>query len=107
MTALPITGFKYGNLEDNNQKASIQIGRLTCKGRKEMMKPQKLITSNDCSNIRSLNDSSGGSGNYTVNRTKVSLCNMEKLMNGLITEKEFEEFPLMMPNNSMSSNEVM
>merc|ERR1711994_394402 len=31
MTSLPITGFKYGNLEANSQRASIEIGRLKCK----------------------------------------------------------------------------
>ena len=97
MTTLPITGLKYGNLDDQNQRASIQIGRLTCKGRKEIMKPQKLTTSNDCLNIRLRNESSRVSENYSVNRTKVTLCNVEKLINGLITEEEFEEFPLMMP----------
>jgi hypothetical protein len=107
MISLPVTRFKYKNLEDQNQRESVQIGRLTCKGRKEMMKPQKLSESNNFLNIRLRYESSGVFGKYSVNRTKVTLCNMEKLMDGLFTEEEFEEFPLMKPNNSMSSNEVM
>jgi hypothetical protein len=87
MISLPVTRFKYKNLEDQNQRASIQIGRLTCKCRKEMMKPQKLSASNNFLNIRLRNESSGVSGNYSVNRIKATLYNIEKLMNGLFTEE--------------------
>jgi len=76
VAALPITGFVYGDLVYESQIAQIEIGRLKCRGQKQM--EPKEITEN-CSNLKR-----GGvdqSGNYVMSDGNVAFCDMSKSMN--------------------------
>ena len=73
MSALPITGFKYGSFQFPAQSAAITIGSLKCSGGKNIS--QRRIY-DSCKNIKWYN--AGGTGNYIINNGTVVFCNMEK-----------------------------
>ena len=71
-TALPVTGFKYGNMEFSSQHASIEISRMKCKGTRKI-EPEHLMDS--CSNLKA---AGAMSGNYVLNDGTVSFCDMTR-----------------------------
>jgi len=75
VSALPIYGFVYGDLVYESQIAQIEIGRLKCRGQKQM-EPKEITES--CSNLKR-----GGvsqSGNYVLSDGNVAFCDMTKSM---------------------------
>ena len=91
MTALPITGFHYGNLEYDSQIAIITVGRLKCRGKKDI-KPEEIF--NSCRSMKI--DGESRSGNYVMNNGKVSFCDMN---NGLEDDAIQQETHWMTSNN--------
>ena len=73
MSALPITGFKYGRLQIPSQSAFISIGNLKCSGRKEL---QLKMVSSSCQNMK--RHGMIHSGNYIMNDGSVVFCDMAK-----------------------------
>ena len=73
MSALPITGFKYGSFQFPAQSAAITVGSLKCSGRKNIS--QRRIY-DSCKNIKWF--AAGGTGNYIIDNGTVVFCNMEK-----------------------------
>ena len=73
MSALPITGFRYGNFQIPSQSAAILIGNLKCSGIKNI--PPRQIQSS-CQNLK--RHGFENSGNYVMNDGSVAFCNMEK-----------------------------
>jgi len=71
--ALPITGFRYGDLKYQTQFASVHIGKLLCEGKKTV-KPENLMDS--CVNLKL--DGVTQSGNFILNDQSVSYCEMTK-----------------------------
>ena len=74
-SALPILGFKYGLMLYSAQKATINIGRFVCTGKKKI-KPENVADS--CSNLKTHGISD--SGNYILNDQTIVFCDMDKIM---------------------------
>ena len=72
-SALPITGFRYGELKYEAQIAQITIGRMKCQGQKQI-EPDKLMDS--CANLW-INGNTE-TGNYILNDQTVAFCEMSK-----------------------------
>jgi len=72
-SALPVTGFLYGEMPYPSQFAAITIGRLQCEGAKDIL-PEDIMDS--CANLKTFGVSQ--SGNYVLNDNKVSFCDMSK-----------------------------
>merc|ERR1712136_104652 len=72
-TALPITGFHYGNLQFESQFASIEVGKLVCMGQKEVESDEIF---DSCRNMKISGESR--SGNYVLNSGQFKFCNFEK-----------------------------
>ena len=73
MSALPITGFKYGNFQFPSQTASISVGSLKCSG----IKPIQLNeVYSSCQNLKRYGMTNPG--NYIMNDGSVVFCNMVK-----------------------------
>ena len=83
MSALPITGFEYGNFQFSSQYSAIHIGKLKCSGSRKIS-PRQIYDS--CKDLK--RHGIEYSGNYILNDGSVSFCNMEKSLwdNGLQTK---------------------
>ena len=86
MTALPITGFRYGKLESAGQSAFIEIGRLMCKGGKP--REPKLLKRN-CRDMDQTESFS--SFNFPSNVNNDELCRFRGLYEDLIAQKELAQ----------------
>ena len=81
-SALPITGFLYGNLVHEIQYAAITVGRMLCEGRKRVASDSLM---DSCSKMKL--DGITTSGNYVLNNNSVSFCDMSKLMSDPLLQK--------------------
>jgi len=73
MSALPIIGFKYGMMAYESQIATIKIGRLQCRGQKEI-DPSLLMES--CQNMKTQGIMT--SGHYVLNDHNIVFCDMSR-----------------------------
>ena len=87
VTALPITGFKYGYMEFPSQKASIEISRMKCKGAKKI-EPDHLMDS--CSNLKISGVTT--SGNYYLNDGLVYFCEMTRQISDPAIQHQIDNF---------------
>ena len=88
MTALPIIGFNYGDLlQFPDQYASIEIGRLKCKGKKPLL-PEEINDS--CKNLK-LNGESR-SRNYPLNDGSLAFCDMTKRITDSEIQRKIGDF---------------
>ena len=72
-SALPITGFRYGEMKYELQVAQITIGRMQCQSQKKI-EPNHLMDS--CANMK-INGNTE-TGNYILNDQSVVFCEMSK-----------------------------
>ena len=72
-SALPIRGFKYGEMKYESQIAQITISRMKCRGEKRI-EPNKLMDS--CENMKV--NGNAVSGNYVLNDQSIVFCEMSK-----------------------------
>ena len=88
MTALPVTGFNYGDLlQFPDQYASIEIGRLKCNGKKPLL-PDEINDS--CKNLK-LNGEYR-SRNYALNDGSLAFCDMTKRVTDSEIQKKLGDF---------------
>jgi len=73
MSALPVTGFLYGEMPYPSQFAAITIGRLRCQGMKDIQ-PEHIMDS--CANLKTFGVSQ--SGNYVLNDESIAFCDMSR-----------------------------
>ena len=86
MTALPITGFRYGKLESAGQRAFIEIGRLMCKGGKPR-EPKSL--KRNCRDMDQIENFS--SFNFPNNINNDELCRFRSLYEDLLAQQEIAQ----------------
>ena len=82
MGSLPVMKFLYGNMRLDHQMASIKIGPLVCKGRKEI--PSEEIY-DSCKNLK-IESGERRTGNYALNSGIVSFCDMGKALDDPLLE---------------------
>ena len=93
MSALPITGFNYGDLlEYPDQQAAITIGRLKCEGKKPLL-PEEINTS--CKNLKINGETR--SRNYALNDGLLAFCDMEKRITDAAIQKTIGHFQFKEP----------
>ena len=73
MSALPITGFKYGQFQFEGQSAAITIGQLKCSGEKTI--PLSRIYSS-CQSLKRYGNMV--TGKYIINNGSLVFCDMER-----------------------------
>jgi len=76
VSALPVTGFIYGEMVYPSQFAAVTIGRLRCGGKMDIQ-PEHIMDS--CSNLKTYGVSQ--SGNYVLNNDSIAFCDMSKSIN--------------------------
>ena len=95
MTALPITGFVYGEMKYQSQFAAIEISRMICKGQKKI-EPNELMDS--CSNLKTSGVTASGS--YVLNDKSVAFCDMTKR----VSDPEIQHILFKIPDDGPSND---